>query len=158
MQTTTRLDTGDVIPGEWQVRYRYPVGLVAGRFFEGLRNKRILATRCSVSGIAYLPPRAYCERSFEPCDEWVEAAHQGVIEAATIVTAAFENLPPPPYAIAYVRLDGASTALVNFVRGLDLSDVPRAAAALVPGTRVRVVFIDAPIGRITDFHYELAVS
>jgi uncharacterized OB-fold protein len=152
MAKTAKDDAG-TIPGEWHVRYNYSVGKVAGHFFENLKQKKILATHSSKSGIAYLPPRAYCERSFEPCDGWVEAGHEGVIEAATIVTAQFENLPPPPYAIAYVRLDGVATALLNFVQGEDLSDVPAAAARLKPGTRVRVEFIDQPQGRITDFHY-----
>jgi uncharacterized OB-fold protein len=146
-------EDGMVIPGEWHVRYNYSVGKVAGHFFDGLKVKKIFATHCSKSGVAYLPPRAYCERSFEACDGWIEAGHEGAIEAATIVTAAFENLPPPPYAIAYVRLDRVSTALLNFVRGEDLSDVPKAAERLKPGTRVRVEFIPEPIGRITDFHY-----
>jgi uncharacterized OB-fold protein len=145
-----------VLEGEWHVRYRYPLGEVSARFFDALRERRILASVCSKSGLTYLPPRAYCERSFAPCDGETEAAHEGTIEAATIVTAAFENLPPPPYAIAYVRLDGVDTAMVNFVHGLDLSDVPAAAAKLAPGTRAKVKFIDAPQGRITDFHYELA--
>ena len=145
-----------VIPGEWHVRYNYSVGKVAGKFFAALKEKKILATYCSESDMSYLPPRAYCERAFKPCDGWVEAGPGGVIEAATIVTAAFENLPAPPYAIAYVRLDGASTAMVNFVRGLDLNDVPAAAERLEPGQRVRVVFVDQPEGRVTDFHYELA--
>lgn len=149
-------DSGMVIPGEWHVRYNYSAGKVATRFFEGLKERKILATRCSASGFAYLPPRAYCERSFQPCDGWVEAEQEGVIEAATIVTAAFENLPPPPYAIAYVRLGGVSTALINFVKGIDLSDVPKAAAKLKPGTRVKVKFDAKPQGRITDFHYVLA--
>jgi uncharacterized OB-fold protein len=150
------LEKDDVISGEWHVRYNYAVGKVAGRFFEGLRAGKILASRCSKSGLVYLPPRAYCERSFEVCDEWVDAGLEGTIEAATVVTAAFDNLPPPPYAIAYVRLDGVSTAMVNFVRGLDLRDVPAAAAKLKPGARVKVVFADHRRGRITDFHYELA--
>lgn len=144
-----------VIPAEWHVRYNYPAGETATRFFAALREKRILATRCSASGVSYLPPRAYCERSFQPCDSWIEAGHEGTVEAATIVSAAFENLPPPPYAIAYVRLDGVDTALLNFVRGIDLADLPAAAARLQPGARVRVVFKDAPEGRITDFHYEV---
>jgi uncharacterized OB-fold protein len=144
-----------IFPAEWHVRYRYPVGETATRFFAALREKRIMATRCRASGISYLPPRAYCERSFEPCDEWVEAGHGGVIEAATIVSAAFENLPAPPYAIAYVRLDGVDTALVNFVRGLALDAVEEAAQKLRPGARVRVVFNEEPQGRITDFHYVL---
>jgi uncharacterized protein len=146
----------NVIYGEWHVRYRYSIGKVAGKFFEGLKQKRIIATHCSKCGISFLPPRAYCERSFEPCDGWIEAGQEGVIEASTIVTAAFENLPTPPYAIAFVRLDGVSTAMINFVRGLDLSNVEQAAGCLKPGTRVRVLFKDSPEGRITDFHYVLS--
>jgi uncharacterized OB-fold protein len=64
-------------------------------------------------------------------------------------------LPPPPYAIAYVRLDNVSTAMLNFVRGLDLGDVPAAAKRLAPGARVKVIFADEREGRVTDFHYEL---
>ncbi len=154
--TTSPTPAVDVIPAEWHVRYNYPAGTTATHFFEGLRNRKILATRCSASGISYLPPRAYCERSFEACDEWIEAGMAGTIEAATIVSAAFENLPAPPYAIAYVRLDGVDTAMINFVRGIDLSDVPAAAQRLLPGKRVKVVFRDQPEGRVTDFHYELA--
>lgn len=149
-------DADVIIPGEWHVRYNYSAGKVTSHFLDQLRRRRIVASKCSRSGIAYLPPRAYCESSFERCDQWVEVGHQGVVEAATIVTAAFDNLPPPPYAIAYVRLEGASTALLNFVRGLDLDDVPAAAAKLVPGARVNVRFKDNLEGRITDFHYELA--
>jgi hypothetical protein len=144
------------IPGEWHVRYNYSVGKVAGHFFEQLKHGKIFASYCSASNMAYLPPRAYCERSFSPCDGWREAGHEGVIEAATIVTAAFENLPPPPYAIAYVRLDGVSTAMINFVRDIDLTDVAQAAQRLKPGTRVRVRFSKERQGRVTDFHYVLA--
>jgi uncharacterized OB-fold protein len=145
-----------VIYGEWHVRYKYSVGKVAGKFFDGLKEKKILATHCRKCNLSFLPPRAYCERSFEPCDGWVEAGQEGVIEASTIVTAAFENLPPPPYAIAYVRLDGVSTALINFIREIDLSDASRAAELIKPGTRVQVKFNEKPEGRITDFHYVLA--
>jgi uncharacterized OB-fold protein len=153
MSTARNQGNSDVIYGEWHVRYAYSVGKVAGKFFDGLRRKKILATRCSKSNLTYLPPRAYCERSFEPCDEWVEAGLEGVIEAATIVTAAFENLPAPPYAIAYARLNGVSTAMINYVRGLDLSDVSTAMERLKPGTPVRVEFVEKPEGRVTDFFY-----
>jgi hypothetical protein len=149
------MNDANIITGEWHVRYNYSIGKVAGKFFEGLKRKKILATHCGKCGLSFLPPRAYCERSFEPCDQWIEAGLEGVIEAATIVSAQFENLPKPPYAIAFVRLDGVSTAIINFVRGMDLSNVEHAAQRLNPGTRVRVEFIDNPQGRITDFHYVL---
>ena len=152
------MTNANIITGEWHVRYNYSIGKVAGKFFEGLKHKTILATHCSKCGLSFLPPRAYCERSFEPCDQWIEAGLEGVIEAATIVSAQFENLPKPPYAIAFVRLDGVSTAIINFVRGMDLSNVEHAAQRLNPGTRVRVEFVDNPQGRITDFHYVLSAA
>jgi len=150
-----KTEPSDVISGEWNVRYDYSVGKVAGKFFDALKERKILATKSSKSGISYLPPRAYCERSFTECDEWVEAGHEGVVEAATLVSAAFEHLPPPPYIIAYVRLDGVDTAMINFVKGVDMTDIDAAMAKLQPGTRVKVEFIDDPEGKVTDFHYIL---
>lgn len=144
-----------IIPGEWHVRYNYSVGKVAGKYFDSLKARKIMATRCSKSQLTYLPPRAYCERSFAECDEWVEAGQEGIIEAATIVSAQFENLPEPPYCIAYVRLDGVSTAMVNFINELDMSDLKAAMARLKPGTRVKVKWVDKPEGKATDFYYVL---
>ena len=60
-----------------------------------------------------------------------------MIEAATIISAQFENLPKPPYCIAYVRLDGVSTAMVNFVKEFDMSDLQVASARVKPGPRAR---------------------
>lgn len=137
----------------WTVRYDYATGEVAGTFLEGLKQRKLLATRCSKSGLTYLPPRAYCERSFEKCDGWVEAGKEGVVEASTIVTRGFEGSRTPPFAIAFVRLDGVDSAIVNYVEGIDLSNVREAAAKLQPGARLRVKFVDEPRGRITDFYF-----
>lgn len=142
-----------VLSESWTVRYDYTTGEVTGRFLAGIREKRLLATRCAQTAITYLPPRAYCERSFAPCDEWVEAGTEGVVEASTVVTRGFDGGPEAPYAIAFVRLDGVDTAIANYVRGLDLSDPRAAAAMLAPGTRLRVKFDDEPVGRITAFHF-----
>jgi len=67
----------------------------------------------------------------------------------------FESLPDPPYAVAYVLLDGAGTAMVNFVKNLDLTDIREAARKLAIGNRVRVVFEKERKGTIQDFYYEL---
>jgi uncharacterized OB-fold protein len=142
-----------VVRESWTVRYDYTIGEVAGRFMEGIRDKRLLATRAARSNLTYLPPRAYCERTFAPCDEWVEAGFEGVVEASTVVTRGFEGGPEAPYAIAFVRLDGVDTAIANYVRGLDLSDPRAAAQRLAPGTRLRVEFVDQPTGKVTDFHF-----
>ena len=143
------------LESEVTLRYSYSLGEVAGRFMQGLKDGKILATRCSKSGLTYLPPRAYCERSFERCDAWVEAAHVGVIEASTIVVRGFEGKRATPVAIAFVRLDGIDSAIANYVDGVDLSDFEEAMTKLAPGRRVRVVFAAEREGRITDFSFTL---
>lgn len=159
---TTETDTIETatIPGvitdQISLRYDYALGEVAGKFMDGLTQGLILATRCSASGLTYLPPRAFCERSFQRCDSWVEAGSEGVIEASTIVVRGVEGPRKAPMAIAFVRLDGVDSAIANFVDGVDLSDQDAAMAQIAPGTRVRVVFAKERAGRITDFSFVLA--
>ena len=149
-------DTPDaVIADQITLRYDYALGEVAGKFMQGLREGRILATRCSKSGITYLPPRAFCERSFEKCDSWVEAGSEGVIEASTIVVRGYEGKRKAPMAIAFVRLDGVDSAIANYVDGVDLSDADEAMKKIAPGTRVRVEFAPERQGRITDFAFRV---
>jgi len=147
---------GEVITDEITLRYDYALGEVAGKFMQGLKEGKVLATRCSKSGITYLPPRAFCERSFEKCDSWVEAGAEGVIEASTIVVRGYEGKRKAPMAIAFVRLDGVDSAIANYVDGVDLSDLDAAMKRIAPGQRVRVKFADERHGRVTDFTFILA--
>ena len=156
MSKDARQVAGHVMTEEITLRYDYALGEVAGKFMDGLRNRQILATRCSKSAMVYLPPRAFCERSFEKCDSWVEAGTFGVIETSTIVVRGFEGSRPPPIAIAFVRLDGVDSAIANYIEGLDMSDVDQAMQVIKPGTRVKVEFIPEPQGRVTDFYFVLA--
>ena len=153
MSETKASDKGEVITDIVTLRYDYSLGEVAGRFMAGLKAGKVLATRCSKSGLTYLPPRSYCERSFEKCDAWVEAGLEGVIEASTIVVRGFEGKRKPPVAIAFVKLDGIDSAIGNYVDGLDLSNYDAAMVKLAPGQRVRVEFAQAREGRITDFSF-----
>ncbi|WP_439587709.1 Zn-ribbon domain-containing OB-fold protein [Hydrogenophaga sp.] len=153
---TTQQADSNYIVDEITLRYRYSLGEVAGKFMAGLQEGKILATRCSTSGLTYLPPRSYCERSFERCDEWVEAGLHGVIEASTIVVRGFEGKRPAPVAIAYVRLDGVDSAVANYIDGVDMVNMEVAMEAIKPGTRVSVVFAKERVGRMTDFSFAIA--
>ncbi len=150
-----RNESGAVVTDEITLRYDYSLGQVAGRFMQGLKDGKLLATRCSSSGLTYMPPRAFCERTFDKCDSWVEAGAEGVIEASTVVVRGVEGKRKAPMAIAFVRLDGVDSAIANYVDGVDLSDIDVAMRKIVPGTRVRVVFAAERQGRITDFTFEL---
>ena len=153
MSQDSSRNTGRVITDHVTLRYDYALGEVAGKFMDGLKTGKILATRCSRSGLTYLPPRSYCERTFERCDQWVEAGTEGVIEASTIVVRGFEGKRKPPVAIAFVRLDGVDSAIGNYVDDLDLTDYEVAMQRIAPGKRVRVRFADQREGRVTDFSF-----
>lgn len=144
------------IPGNWQFRYNYFAGESASRFFAELReNHRIIGTRCPKCMRVLVPARSFCDACFEHTTDWVPVANEGTLETFTILTAAFPGLPEPPIVLAYVTLDGADTALVNIVTGVDCSDIDAAAARLLNCPRVRLEFVSAPEGRITDFSFVL---
>jgi len=149
-------EQGMTLKGGWSIEYNYAVGPTGEKFFKALKDEaKIIAPKCPKCNLVMLPPRSFCERCFVPADEWVEVGAEGTIQAFTIVPHYFESLPDVPYATAMVMLDGANTAIANFVKNLDLSDIKKAAQKLAIGTRVKVVFEKDRKGVITDFHYEL---
>jgi uncharacterized OB-fold protein len=143
-----------VIPGTWNFEYRYFAGATASRFFIEIRdNCRIMGTRCAKSGKVLVPARSFSDAEYAPTGEWVETGPGGVLEVFTIVGTKFPGLPDPPYVMGYVTLDGADTAILNYISGIDLSDLSRAATFLMTRPRVRAVFSEVRQGRISDFHF-----
>jgi hypothetical protein len=144
------------IPGNWNFDYTYFAGEAASRFFAALKNEqKIMGATCPSCKRVLVPARSFCDACFQRTTDWVAVGPEGTLETFTIITAAFPGLPEPPIVMAYVTMDGADTALVNMVHGLDLSDIDAAAAELQKQPRIRAEFIDDPQGRITDFSFVL---
>jgi len=140
----------------WDLSYRHALGETVGGFLEGLKDRRLLGRRCTGCQRVLFPARSFCDRCHLPTDEWVDVQESGTLEMFTIVYEPFPGMRvPPPYVLAYVLLDGADTAAIGYVRGLDLSDVSVASQLLTTGMRLRVVFDEQPTGQVTDFWYEL---
>lgn len=141
----------------WDLAYRHALGETVGSFLDGLKERRLLATRCPKCDRTLFPAQSFCDACHEKTDGWVEVQKSGTLEMFTIVVEAFPGmLVDPPYVLAYVTPDGADTAAVGYLRGLDLSDPRAAAAQLSTGMEVAIVFSDSPEGKATDFWYELA--
>jgi uncharacterized protein len=142
-----------VLPGSWHLEFAHAAGRAASRFLVALRDEAVLlASPCPRCGRVLVPPRSFCEDCFVPiAGDWVEVGPDGVVEAFTFTYAAFTGYADPPYGVAYVRPDGAGTAIANFVTGVDYTDPAAAAARLAIGTRMRAVFRPDREARITDF-------
>jgi uncharacterized protein len=143
------------IKGHWDFDYTYFAGSAASRFFAELRNRRIVGSLCPQCQRVLVPARKFCDACFVVTTEWREVSLDGVLETFTILTSSIPGSPEAPFVVGYVTLDGASSALLNFVEGVDLTDLDAAGDSLLHKPRVHVVFADSPQGRITDFRFAL---
>jgi len=131
-----------------KINYKYSLGGQSKFFLELMNNKKILGTKCTKCGKIWMPPRINCSDCYVPA-EWVELKPTGTIEVSTIVwytTSAFiKNIP---YGTAYIRLDGADTALLQGIFSENL--VP---SKIKKGKRVKAVFQKERKGKMTDFFF-----
>ena len=144
------------VKGEWHINYNYTAGEVASRFLVELRdNKKLYGTKCDKCGRVYLPPRKFCEECLAPIKEWVSVADTGVIEAFTFGPRKMSAGLNKPFIIAYVKLDGADTAIANFIKEVDMSNMDKLVDLLGVGKKVRVKYESKRVGLITDFYFSL---
>ena len=146
------------IEQRWDITYRHSTGETAAYFFEKLKGRQFVGKQCPKCHRVLMPPRAFCDRCHASTEKWVDVESHGTIESSTIIYHPFKGMPEVPYALAYVLLQNAGTAMFNFVRGIDLTEPREAAEKLEIGTRVNVAFIDQPEGAMTDFWYEIATK
>lgn len=129
--------------------FHYSAGRAASRFFAELRDKkRILATRCSSCGKAYVPPRPVCGECYLPLEEWVEVGPGGTLVGYTVVTFPFldplTGKPRPiPYGYGFIVLDGAATKIQHFIDETDIGKIRT-------GMRVEPVFKSERQGNFAD--------
>jgi uncharacterized OB-fold protein len=124
--------------------YKRSLGPVLGRFFTGLRDKRIEGVKTK-AGQVLVPPAEYDPATGEATTEdFVEVGPGGVVTSWAWVGQPRAKHPlQRPFAFALVQLDGADTALLCAV---DAGDESR----MSTGMRVQASWADETIGRIED--------
>jgi uncharacterized OB-fold protein len=145
-----------IVEQRWDLQYTHTADAVTTDFLRTLRDDgKIIGVTCPECERVLVPPREMCDRDFCETGGRVELPLVGTLELFTIMHLAVDGLPEPPYVLAYVRPDGANTALPGVLHGVDLSgrEVP---AELAIGKRVEIVVADERRGRITDLTFALA--
>ncbi len=123
--------------------YTRSVGPVLGRFFTGLRERRIVGARLSDGRIA-VPPPEFDPVTHAATSDFVEVGDHGVVTSWTWVSEPVAGQPlDRPFAFALVTLDGATTPLLHAVDVASPDDIST-------GMRVQARWKDEPIGSITD--------
>jgi uncharacterized protein len=150
------MTTTSTITEHWSITYTHDTGPVVAEFHAKLKERKLLARNCPICKRVLMPPRSFCDRDYVDTDGWVVVANEGIVETYTVVAQAIRSLPTPPYCIAYVRLDGADTAVLNYVRFSVGATASQMLSQIRVGLRVRAVFAASEEckGRITDFWFE----
>ena len=145
-----------IVEQRWDLTYQHTADPTTAEFLRALRDDgRLLGIRCPVCERVLAPARPICDRDFCRTEGWVELPLRGTLELFTIMYLAIEGLPEPPYVLAYVRPDGANTAIPGFLEGVDLSSTDAALAGLRIGREVEIVLRPERVGRITDLVFRL---
>lgn len=123
------------------LQYDIPVGKI-GRFWEGLKEGKIYATKCRNCGRLYFPPVADCGSCLSSSMEWVELSGEGVLVTFThIVVRPSSFLDNPPYTVAIASLKEGVKALA-WLTGVKKGEVK-------VGMRVKLVPKTTEDGRVT---------
>lgn len=129
--------------------YTRSVGSVLGRFFTELRGRHVVGIRGS-DGRVLVPPAEFDPVTYEPLTEIVPVASVGTVLSWTWQPEPLAGQPlVRPFAWALIKLDGADTPLLHAV---DVG-VEGSADSIDTGARVRVHWVDEPVGAITDIAY-----
>jgi uncharacterized OB-fold protein len=130
------------------VPYHWWAGETASIFLTALRDeKRIMGLRCQKCSRVYIPPRKVCPICFTENSEWVPLSEKGVVRSFTVARKNLKALPKkPPVIFGLIQLDGADTAILHFIDGIEPERV-------VIGMRVEAQFAKNRNGTIRDIDY-----
>ncbi|HSV98453.1 MAG TPA: Zn-ribbon domain-containing OB-fold protein [Spirochaetota bacterium] len=127
------------------VPYHWWAGETASKFLVTLRDaQKIMGTKCAKCNRTYVPPRKNCPSCFGASMEWVELSHEGSVVTFTVARRQLASLPRKvPVIFALIKLDGADTAMMHYLDGVDPAKVNI-------GMRVKAKFSGSRGARMQD--------
>jgi uncharacterized OB-fold protein len=130
------------------VPYHWWAGDTASTFLTALRDeKKIMGMRCQKCSRVYVPPRKVCPICFSENSEWVTLSEKGTVRSFTVARRNLRALhKEPPIIFGLIQLDGADTALLHFIDGIEPEKV-------TIGMRVAAQFAENRSGTILDIDY-----
>ena len=134
--------------GDIPIHHQYTIGLAGQRFFSAMRDeKKLLASRCSKCGQAFLPPKIYCELCFEETSKWVPVLGPGHVKSFTMLHLSLDEEPlDEPTMVAFIEWDEIRGGLIHRLADIETS-------AVRTGMAVEPVWADERAGSINDILY-----
>lgn len=126
--------------------YEYTHGVAGEIFINGLIDGKIMAARCNVCNLTFLPPKIYCTSCFHKIEDYVDVGNKGKISALAECNIDFYgNKVNEPYMIAFITFNGVKGGLMHRVKG----DGLRIGSKVIAKFRER----KERVGSINDIEY-----
>jgi|APFre7841882654_1041346.scaffolds.fasta_scaffold27544_3 uncharacterized OB-fold protein len=152
-------DGKPVIKTEARITYELALGPTWHRFFEGLKEEKILGTRCSECQRVLVPARGFCSHCFVEMKDWVEVSSEGILTGWALTDYEYFGMPTkPPFINCVIRLDGSDCGFMHLIGGFEIKDLDTVKQKVKNGMRVRAVWRDVRVGGIMDIQYFEPVS
>lgn len=143
-----------IMESEVVIPYELALGATWSRFFDGLKERKVLATKCQSCGRVLAPARAFCPRCFMDMEEWLEVPAEGIVEGWVLVNYKYFGMPTKaPFISALIRLDGTDCGFIHLLGGFEMEDIETARKHVWNGLRVKAVWSEARAGHIMDIKY-----
>lgn len=98
--------------------YEYSAGTAGEKFLRGLKDGKILASRCAECGKKYVPPKAYCVDCFKRVSSFRDVGPDGEVAALTESYVDFDgSRREEPALMAFITFPGTTGGLVHRVSG-----------------------------------------
>ena len=147
-------DKKPIIKTEARITYELSLGPAWHRFFEGLKEEKILGTKCPKCNHVLVPPRSFCSHCFVDMEEWVTVSSEGVLVSWVLTDYEYFGMPTkPPFINSLIRLDGADCNFLHLVGGFEIKDLDAVRKHVKTGMGVQAVWRDEKKGGIMDIMY-----
>jgi uncharacterized OB-fold protein len=139
--------------------YQWALGKTWAKFFDGLKEEKILGTKCAQCGMVFVPARTFCPECFKDMVEWVEVKPEGKVLTWTLVKAKYYGqIKEPPYIVATIQLAGADCGFHHFIGGIETENIRKLRQKLKKGAKVKAVWNPEKKADIYDIAYFVPVK
>jgi len=138
------------MPGAWNVKYRWQFESdMLKKYLQGLKEKKIIGSKCSSCGRVFAPPVPRCGKCLEEIEELVEVKPQAKVIMYTAIFNTITGQPlPEPKITGMIQFNGADSWLLAPIVGIKPENVK-------VGMPVRVFWAPETQGSLTDIqHFE----
>jgi len=133
-----------------RARYAWATGIAISKFLGGLKEGRILGTKCDECGRIVVPPRIFCEYCFRRSNAFLELPDTGIINTYSISHISTDTTRlKTPIIPAVIEIDGTNKAGLLHILGEINPDTIRI------GMRVKAVWrpLSERTGSINDIRH-----